>query len=79
MPALFLVESGTDGLSVEPEPAMGIRAAATGRVILEDVRLPASALLGDGDPEVYVELRRRSGGSAGARWRSAPARRCSTT
>jgi alkylation response protein AidB-like acyl-CoA dehydrogenase len=48
-PALFVVESGTEGLSVAPEPGIGVRAAATGRVVLSDVRLPASALLG-GDP-----------------------------
>ncbi|MBV9604735.1 MAG: acyl-CoA dehydrogenase family protein, partial [Solirubrobacterales bacterium] len=48
-PALFIVEPGGDGLSIEPEPAMGIRAAATGRLVLEDVKLPASALLGDSD------------------------------
>src|SRR5205085_9749589 len=54
-PALFGVESKTSGISVEPEPAMGIRAAATGRLILEDVKLPAGALLGDGDPDVYRE------------------------
>jgi alkylation response protein AidB-like acyl-CoA dehydrogenase len=54
-PALFIVESGTPGISVEPEPAMGIRAAATGRLIFEDVKLPASALLGAGDPEAYAE------------------------
>jgi alkylation response protein AidB-like acyl-CoA dehydrogenase len=46
-PALFVVEPGGDGLSVEPEPAMGIRAAATGRIILENVKLPESALLGE--------------------------------
>ncbi len=34
---------------------MGIRAAATGRLILEDVQLPATALLGGGDPGVYRE------------------------
>jgi alkylation response protein AidB-like acyl-CoA dehydrogenase len=54
-PALFVVESKTSGISVEPEPAMGIRAAATGRLILDDVKLPAGALLGDGDPDVYRE------------------------
>jgi alkylation response protein AidB-like acyl-CoA dehydrogenase len=53
--ALFIVESGTAGLSIEPEPAMGLRAAATGRVILEDVTLPAGALLGDGGPEIMTE------------------------
>ena len=45
-PALFIVEPGGGGLGIEPEPAMGLRAAATGRVILEGVKLPATALLG---------------------------------
>jgi alkylation response protein AidB-like acyl-CoA dehydrogenase len=45
-PALFVVESGTDGLSVTPEPGIGVRAAATGRLELAGVRLRASALLG---------------------------------
>jgi alkylation response protein AidB-like acyl-CoA dehydrogenase len=54
-PALFVVEPGTAGISVEPEPAMGIRAAGTGRLIFEDVKLPKSALLGGGDPGVYAE------------------------
>ena len=46
-PALFVIEPGSNGLSVEPEPAMGLRAAATGRLVLEDVKLPAGALLGE--------------------------------
>jgi alkylation response protein AidB-like acyl-CoA dehydrogenase len=54
-PALFIVEPGAGGLSLEPEPAMGVRAAATGRLVFEDVRLPSSALLGAGDPAVYSE------------------------
>jgi alkylation response protein AidB-like acyl-CoA dehydrogenase len=54
-PAVFVVEAGGDGLSVEPEPAMGLRAAATGRLILEDVKLPESALLGDPGPELMSE------------------------
>jgi alkylation response protein AidB-like acyl-CoA dehydrogenase len=45
-PALFVVEAGTEGLSVAPEPGMGVRAAATGRMELSSVQLPASALLG---------------------------------
>jgi alkylation response protein AidB-like acyl-CoA dehydrogenase len=53
-PALFLVESSSKGLFTEAEPAMGLRAAATGRVVLEDVRLPAGALLGAGSREVYL-------------------------
>jgi alkylation response protein AidB-like acyl-CoA dehydrogenase len=46
-PALFVVEPGGKGLGIEPEPAMGLRAAATGRLILDQVRLPAGALLGE--------------------------------
>ena len=46
-PALFVIEPGSNGLSVEPEPAMGLRAAATGRLVLEDVKVPAGALLGE--------------------------------
>jgi alkylation response protein AidB-like acyl-CoA dehydrogenase len=59
-PALFLVESGTDGVFTEPEPAMGIRAAGTGKLILDDVKLPASAVLADGSPEVYRDAVRRA-------------------
>jgi alkylation response protein AidB-like acyl-CoA dehydrogenase len=54
-PALFLVESAAAGLSIEPEPAMGVRAAATGRLALEGVSLAPGALLGGGSPEVYAE------------------------
>jgi alkylation response protein AidB-like acyl-CoA dehydrogenase len=54
-PALFIVESKTAGVAIAPEPAMGIRAAATGKLVLEDVRLPAGALLADGDPDVFAE------------------------
>jgi alkylation response protein AidB-like acyl-CoA dehydrogenase len=59
-PALFVVESGAKGLSVEDEPAMGLRPAATGRLLIEGVRLPAGALLGEGKPEDYVECVNRS-------------------
>lgn len=48
-PALFLVESGTSGVVIESEPAMGLRAAATGRLLLEDVTLPSGALLGSAE------------------------------
>jgi alkylation response protein AidB-like acyl-CoA dehydrogenase len=54
-PSLFIVESKTGGISVQPEPGMGIRAAGTGRLILEDVKLPATALLGGGEREVFAE------------------------
>ena len=45
-PALFLVESGSRGVRVRPEPAMGLRAAHTVRLHLDEVRLPGSARLG---------------------------------
>jgi alkylation response protein AidB-like acyl-CoA dehydrogenase len=59
-PALFLIESGTDGLEIEDEPAMGLRPAATGRLLLKDVKLPATALLGEGKREDYAECVQRS-------------------
>jgi alkylation response protein AidB-like acyl-CoA dehydrogenase len=59
-PALFVIESGTSGLTVEEEPAMGLRPAATGRLLLEDVKLPAGALLGEGKREDYVECVQRA-------------------
>ena len=52
-PALFVVESKATGIGVEPEPAMGIRAAATGTLSFDDVRAPEGALLADGDPEIF--------------------------
>jgi len=54
-PALFVVESDTAGLVVEAEPAMGLRAAGMGRLVLDGVHLPASALLGDAARETYAE------------------------
>lgn len=55
-PSLFLVEGGSSGLTTAPDPAMGVRAAATARVSFEQVRLPAAALVADSDPQVYSEL-----------------------
>ena len=46
-PALFIVESSAQGLSVTADPSMGIRAAALGRVELDDVSVPLSARLGE--------------------------------
>jgi alkylation response protein AidB-like acyl-CoA dehydrogenase len=54
-PGLFLVESDAAGLSVEAEPAMGLRAASLGRLVLDEVRVPGTALLGAGALEVYRE------------------------
>jgi alkylation response protein AidB-like acyl-CoA dehydrogenase len=59
-PALFIVESGTKGLSIEDEPAMGLRPAATGRLILEGAKVPADALLGEGRREDYVDCVNRA-------------------
>jgi alkylation response protein AidB-like acyl-CoA dehydrogenase len=59
-PALFLVESSTKGLFTEPEPSMGLRAASTGRVTLEDARLPGTAVLGDGTEGIYAECVERA-------------------
>ena len=59
-PALFIVESGTEGLSVAPEPAMGVRAAATGTLVLKDVTVAADALLGGADRAVYSEMVQRA-------------------
>jgi alkylation response protein AidB-like acyl-CoA dehydrogenase len=59
-PALFIVESKTDGVAITPEPAMGLRAAATATLALEDVKLPTTALLAGGDPAVYAECVQRA-------------------
>jgi alkylation response protein AidB-like acyl-CoA dehydrogenase len=59
-PALFLIESSADGLTLEAEPAMGVRAANLSRLRLDDVRLPARALLADGAADVYRECVRLS-------------------
>jgi alkylation response protein AidB-like acyl-CoA dehydrogenase len=59
-PVLFVIESAAAGLSVEAEPAMGLRPAATGRLLLEGVRVPATAVLGEGRAEDYVECVNRS-------------------
>ncbi|CAN5729722.1 acyl-CoA dehydrogenase family protein [soil metagenome] len=46
-PALFIVESASVGVTVKPDPSMGIRAAALGRVELNKVIVPLSARLGE--------------------------------
>jgi len=59
-PALFVLEAGAEGMYSEAEPAMGLRAASTARLVLEDVRVPGSSLLGEGQEGVYVECLQRS-------------------
>ncbi len=44
--ALFVVESAAAGLSLRPEPAMGLRAAGLTRLRFDQVKLPLSARLG---------------------------------
>jgi alkylation response protein AidB-like acyl-CoA dehydrogenase len=46
-PALFIVEASSEGLTVRADPSMGIRAAALGRVELDNVAVPLSARLGE--------------------------------
>ncbi|OBK14364.1 acyl-CoA dehydrogenase family protein [Mycobacterium asiaticum] len=46
-PALFIVESSAQGLTVKPDPSMGIRAAALGQVELRGVTVPLQARLGE--------------------------------
>lgn len=60
VPALFLVETAAAGVTVAPDPAMGLRAAATGRLHLDAVTVPADALLGGGDPAVATEAIHRA-------------------
>lgn len=57
-PALFIVESDTKGLIVEADPGMGVRAAGMGRLLLQDVAVPSSAIIGgvEGD-EAFAAYR----------------------
>ncbi len=48
-PALFVVEASAEGLTVEADPSMGIRAAALGRVALDNVAVPLHNRLGEPD------------------------------
>ena len=59
-PVLFLVESSTPGLTVEGDPAMGVRAAGLTTLTLSDVRVPAEAVLGETDGSTYTECVRYS-------------------
>lgn len=59
-PALFLVESATEGVVIEADPGMGLRAASLSRVVLDDVRVGSTGLLGDTDGDAYAECVRLS-------------------
>src|SRR3954452_9645204 len=57
---LVVVESGADGLSVEADPAMGVRAASLTTLTLDGVRVAEGAALGALDGSTYVECVRLS-------------------
>jgi len=57
---LVIVESGAEGLAIEADPAMGVRAASLTTLSLQGVRVPASNLLGAPDGTTYAECVRLS-------------------
>jgi alkylation response protein AidB-like acyl-CoA dehydrogenase len=57
-PHLFLLESSSEGLTVENDPSMGVRAAGVSRLVLDDVEVGSISLLGDA--ETYLEAVRLS-------------------
>lgn len=59
-PVLVLVESSTEGLSIEADPSMGLRAASLTRLTLEGASVPADAVLGETDGSSYAECVRLS-------------------
>ncbi|MEN0015861.1 MAG: acyl-CoA dehydrogenase, partial [Solirubrobacteraceae bacterium] len=63
---LVIVEAGTAGLSVEPDPAMGVRAANTGRLFLKDVTVPKANLLGTAEDHLDAVRRARLAWAAAA-------------
>jgi hypothetical protein len=65
-PQAFLVDRGSPGLSIEPEPTMGLRSARLGRVRLEHVRVPKDSRLGGEqgiDAERVIDLARVAWGA----------------
>ena len=54
-PALFIVESSTPGLHIEPEPGMGLRAAGCARLQLSGVKVSHAQLLSEGASAVYED------------------------
>jgi hypothetical protein len=59
-PTLVLVESSTPGVTIEADPSMGLRAAGLSRLLLDDVQVPADAVLGEGAADDYRECIRLS-------------------
>lgn len=65
-PRLILIEPGTPGLSTSDDPAMGIRAATTGKLHLDRVRVPTANLLGSADDVLDAVRRGRLAWAAAA-------------
>ena len=63
---LVLVERASGGITIEDDPAMGVRAARTGRIVLEDVTVPRSNLLGTADDHRDAVRRARVAWAAAA-------------
>jgi alkylation response protein AidB-like acyl-CoA dehydrogenase len=57
---LVIVEAGAEGLSVEADPAMGVRAASLTTLTLDSVHIPESNVLGALDGTTYAECVRLS-------------------
>jgi hypothetical protein len=57
---LVIVESGTEGLTVEADPSMGVRAASLSTLTLAGVRVPEGNVLGAADGTAYAECVRLS-------------------
>jgi alkylation response protein AidB-like acyl-CoA dehydrogenase len=57
---LVIVEPGSDGLSVEADPAMGVRAASLTQLTMQGVRVPERNILGALDGSTYAECVRLS-------------------
>ncbi len=53
---LYIVENGVDGLTYKDDPGMGIRAAGLGSLHFENVKIPASAKLGEVEGCDYREM-----------------------
>ena len=63
---LVVVEGATGGVTIEDDPAMGVRAAHTGRVVLTDVTVPRANLLGTADDHRDAVRRSRVAWAAAA-------------
>lgn len=55
-PALFIVESGLDGLTLSDEPAMGLKAAKTARLHFDNVSTPKENLLTEANYREFLDL-----------------------